>query len=146
MRTSSLIPAGLCALLLSACSYAGNDSAASHSERGDTAAAQQAEAPAETPLFIQTTPESYPTPDTTMRGRFEVRQGCLTFVTAEAGFRAVLPAGSEFRPPATVVLPGGREVPLGEAVVVKGGEGEFGPASAVPATCPQRAMLIGGVA
>lgn len=145
MGTNFIFPLGLCLLLLPACSSADDDRAPAVSNGGGVSADAPAPMPPGDPVSLQTSPEGYPTPDTTMRGRFEVRRGCLTFVTPAAVLRAVLPSGSRFDPPATVALPAGKGIQLGETVVVKGGEGEFRPPAAVPANCPERAMLVGGV-
>ena len=97
-------------------------------------------------VFVQTFPEpDYPTPDTTTRGRFTVRGGCLSFASGGETYRAVLPAGSRFRAPDAVLLADGRRTELGREIEVKGGEGEFGAAADVPPACPQKAMLIGGL-
>jgi hypothetical protein len=97
-------------------------------------------------VFIQTLPSSdYPTPDTTTSGKFELREGCLNFVTREGNFRAVLPSGSKFISPSTILFGNGGQIPIGEFAVVKGAESEFGSASARPPACPTKAILIGGV-
>lgn len=146
MRTLSTILFGGYAIMLSACNYATTDPASESSKSGATVANSAKHGASGDTIFVQTFPQpDYPTPDTTTRGRFEVRGSCLNFVTAEGAFRAVLPAGSRFSPPSAVTLADGRKIGLGEMVVLKGAEGEFGPGSSVPAACPTQAMLIGGV-
>jgi hypothetical protein len=94
-------------------------------------------------IFIHTFPEpNYPTPDTASRGRFEIHEGCLTFVTPGGRFRAVLQMGSQFVAPDSIDLGDGRPVKLGTDLVVKGAEGEFGLPGARPKTCPAKAMLL----
>lgn len=97
-------------------------------------------------IFVQTLPKAdYPTPDTNVRGRFAVDNGCLSFVAGGATFRAVLPAGTRFEAPSSVRFPDGRRIALASEIVVKGGEGEFGAAASIPANCPSKAILIGGL-
>ena len=148
MRTSSIFLAVLGANLIGGCQAPADNSTPPTSNGGSTSASSSAPPPPPhgESLFIQTFPEAgYPTPDTTTRGRFAIKHGCLVFEAGGETFRAILPAGSRFSPPDSIVLAGGGRAELGREVVVKGGEGEFGAASAIPAACPQRALLIGGV-
>lgn len=133
-------------VMLCACNSASNDPAPA-SDVTEQAQVNPSAAP-RTPdaVFVQTLPgPDFPTPDTTTRGSFELRNGCLNFVTGEGNFRAVVPSGSEFVGTDTVMLSDGRQIKIGQPVVIKGAEGEFGRPSERPPTCPSTAILIGGV-
>ena len=95
--------------------------------------------------FIHRFSESkFPTPDTTMTGRFEIRDKCVVFILGDAVMRAVLPLESRLTPGGDLAILG-RSVALGEKVAVKGGEGEFGAPQSYPSSCPKRAALIGEI-
>lgn len=146
MRHLSIISAALGAIWVAGCQASADDPVPPTSNGGSNAAAQS-RAPAEAgTVFVQTFPEAgYPTPDTVTSGRFAVRQGCLVFESGGEAFRAVLPAGSRYAGTEGIIFAGGGRAELGRTLAVKGGEGEFGVASDVPAACPSRALLIGGV-
>ena len=94
-------------------------------------------------IFIHRFTESnYPTPDTTLTGRFEVQDQCVVFILGDAVMRAVLPLESTLTPGGVLSILG-RSIALGEKVTVKGGEGEFGAPLSYPVSCPKRAALIG---
>lgn len=144
MRRVSILTVAAGAAALCGCQVSTDDGAPSSNGASTAGSVPAGPAAAGGSVFVHTFPEAgYPTPDTTLRGRFAVDRGCLTFVAGGASFRAVLPSGTRFRAPDSVLLPGGRQVALGSEIVVKGGEGEFGAASSVPADCPRNAVLIG---
>lgn len=144
MRRIPILTAVVGAATLCNCQASTDDSAPSSNGASVVSSAPAPAAAAGQSVFVQTFPEvGYPTPDTTLRGRFAVDRGCLSFVAGGATFRAVLPSGARFGAPDTVLFPDGRRVALGSEIVVKGGEGEFGAASSVPAACPKQAILIG---
>ena len=133
-------------VMLCACNSASNDPAPAPNVIEQTKDDSRAAPGTPDAIFVQTLPDpDFPTPDTTTRGSFELRDGCLNFVTGEGSFRAVIPSGSEFVGPDTVMLNDGRQIKIGQPVVIKGAEGEFGRPSNRPPTCPVKAILIGGV-
>lgn len=96
-------------------------------------------------IFIHRFTESnFPTPDTTLIGRFEVRDQCVVFILGDAVMRAVLPLESSLSPDGDLAILG-RSIALGKTVTVKGGEGEFGAPKSYPLSCPKRAALIGEI-
>jgi hypothetical protein len=96
-------------------------------------------------IFIHRFTESnFPSPDTTLTGRFEVRDQCVVFILGDAVMRAVLPLESALTPDGDLAILG-RSIALGEKVTVKGGEGEFGAPRSYPLSCPKRAALIGEI-
>ena len=141
----SLVGISACTTETSEGAGSDRETAAANTESvSDTSSVSPISTASET-IYIQTFPDAhYPTPDTTMRGRFEARNGCLVFVSGNDVLRAVLPAGTALSDADTIAL-AGVSVPLNEEVVVKGGEGEFGQASTVRENCPRRAVLIGGL-
>lgn len=133
--------------ILSGCNQSARSPAADPVARNSTIENVKSTEPAERTISIQTLPAlDFPTPDTTTQGTFALNDNCLTFVTGEGQFRAVLPFGSKFVAPDAVMMGSGGQVPIGELVVVKGAEGNFGLASEIPSGCPAKSIVIGGLA
>lgn len=142
MRVRTTIASVMC-IALSACNSASNDPASAPSIVQETKSNPPAPTDA---VFVQTLPSpDFPTPDTTTRGSFELRDGCLIFVTGEGNFLAVVPSGSKLVASNRVTFSDGRQIRIGQSVVIKGAESEFGRASERPSACPAKAILIGGM-
>lgn len=130
-------------LLLSSCGYSPTQERTVSDRRDAKATSPDI---SEGAVFIHTLPSlDFPTPDTSVTGRFLVSNNCLIFVTKKETFRAVMPPDTRLMDSDTVLLVTGTRLAMNRQVVIKGGEGEFGILTDVPENCPSKALLIGGL-
>ena len=130
-------------LLLSACGYSPTEERSVSDHRHAKVASPDISGDA---VFIHMLPSlDFPTPDTSVTGRFLVSNNCLVFVTKEQIFRAVMPPDTRLMYSGTILLVTGTRLAMNRQVVIKGGEGEFGTLTDVPENCPSQALLIGGL-